>query len=64
MSVEWARHELAMRRREDAETQADGSWDAFARMKRTWAKRRKEMGFSRAKAKAWLEIAEREYERV
>jgi len=60
MSIEWAREELCRRLKEQAEVEADGTWDAFARMKRAWRYRRKEMGFGRAKARAWLEIAEQE----
>lgn len=60
MSIEWAREEVIRRRRELSAVEADGSWEAFATMKRSWAFRRKDMGYSRAKARAWLEIAEQE----
>ena len=60
MTLDWAMWELDARRREQSAVEASGSWDDFARMKYIWAKRRKEMGYSRAVAKYWLEKAERE----
>lgn len=60
MTLEWARTELATRRAEEAAAEAEGTWDAFAAMKRRRSYRRKGMGYSRSKAKAWLEIVERE----
>lgn len=61
MTLEWARDEVMRRRKEQAAVEIDGSWEAFALMKRDWAGRRKRMGYSRAKARAWIEIAEREF---
>lgn len=60
MTIEWAREELTLRRQEQAAAEADGTWETFAQMKRAWAFRRREIGFSRAKVRAWLEIAEQE----
>lgn len=60
MTIEWAREELIRRREEQAAAEADGTWETFAQMKRAWAFRRKDIGYSRAKARAWLEIAEQE----
>lgn len=58
MSIDLAIAELRRRRAEQAEAERDGSWEAFAAMKRTWGFRRKrEFGWPRAKMKAWLEIA-------
>ena len=58
MTVEWGMEEIKIRRKEEKEAEEDGSWEAFARMKRTRSYRRKAMGYSRSKAKAWMEIAE------
>lgn len=58
MTVEWGMQEIKIRRKEEKEAEEDGSWEAFARMKRIRSYRRKAMGYSRSKAKAWMEIAE------
>lgn len=59
MTLDWAKQELRRRKAEQEAVQSDGTWDAFAAMKRAWAFRRKAMGYSRAKARAWMDIAER-----
>ncbi len=64
MSIEWAREEIKIRHHEEKEAEADGSWEAWAAMKRRRSYRRKDMGYSRTKAKAWIEIAEREIENI
>lgn len=63
MTLEWAIEELKIRRKEDKEVEEDGSWEAFAQMKRKRSFRRKAMKYSRSKAKAWLEVAEWELSR-
>lgn len=58
MSIEIALEELRVRRAEEAEAEADGSWEAWARMKNKRAfRRRRVLQWSRAKTKAWLQIA-------
>lgn len=64
MTLEWAIEELKIRRKEDQDAEEDGSWETFSQMKRTRAYRRKAMGYSRSKAKAWLEVAEWELSRT
>lgn len=64
MTLEWAIEELKIRRKEDQDAEKDGSWEAFAQMKRTRSFRRKAMKYSRSKAKAWLEVAEWEMSRT
>ena len=64
MTLEWAIEELKIRRKEDQDAEEDGSWETFSRMKRTRAYRRKAMGYSRSKAKAWIEVAEWELSRT
>jgi|JI10StandDraft_1071094.scaffolds.fasta_scaffold288258_2 hypothetical protein len=59
MSIDIARDELAIRRKEDADAEADGTWEFFSRMKRERAYRRKAIGWSRGKMNAWLQVAER-----
>ncbi len=59
MSIDIAKEELAIRRREKAEAEADGSWEAYSAMKRKWGYRRRKIGWPRSKMNAWLEIAER-----
>jgi hypothetical protein len=58
MTLEWAIEEIKIRRKEDKQAEEDGSWEAFAQMKRTRSFRRKAIGYSRTKAKAWMEVAE------
>lgn len=60
MTIEWARKELKIRCQEDRDAEEDGTWEAFAAMKRRRSYRRKDMGYSRTKARAWLELAELE----
>jgi hypothetical protein len=62
MTIEWARKELKIRCQEDRDAEEDGTWEAFAAMKRRRSYRRKDMGYSRTKARAWLELAELEIE--
>lgn len=58
MSIEIAIEELRVRRAEEAEAEADGSWDAWAAMKsKRGYRRRRVLQWSRAKTKAWLQIA-------
>lgn len=65
-SLEWGYRELELRRAEDTRfpmepPRGTPEWDAFARMKRARASRRKAMGFSRARARDWVaEAARRE----
>lgn len=63
MTIEWAREELRIRREEERIAEEDGTWEAFAAMKRRRSYRRKDMGYSRTKARAWLELAELELSR-
>lgn len=58
MTIDWAMQELKIRRQEEREAEEIGTWEAFAAMKRRRSYRRKDMGYSRTKAKAWLELAE------
>jgi len=58
MTLAWGMEEIKIRRKEEKQAEEDGSWEAFAQMKRTRSYRRKAMGYSRSKAKAWMEIAE------
>jgi len=64
MTIDWAMQELKIRRQEEREAEEIGTWEAFAAMKRRRSYRRKDMGYSRTKAKAWIEIAEREIENM
>ena len=57
MTLDWAKEELRVRAKEQSQAEIDGTFDVFAAMKREWAFRRKRMGYSRAKANAWLDIA-------
>ncbi|QMV00143.1 hypothetical protein GHV40_00970 [Devosia sp. D6-9] len=63
-SLEWGYRELDLRRAEDSRFPVEPArdseeWKAFARMKRARARRRKTMGFSRARARDWVEEAAR-----
>jgi len=60
MSIDIAIEELRLRRAEQAAAEQDGSWEAYAEMKHKWGRRRREIGWPRAKMRAWLEIAKRE----
>lgn len=62
MTIEWARKELKIRRHEEIDAESDHSWESWALMKRRRSYRRKDMGYSRTKAMAWLELAELEIE--
>jgi len=64
MTIEWARDELKIRRQEEIDAEADGTWEAWASMKRRRSYRRKDMKYSRTKARAWMELAEREIEKT
>jgi hypothetical protein len=63
MTIEWGIEEIKIRRKEDEDAEQDGSWENFSRMKRIRAYRRKAMGYSRSKAKAWMEVAQWELSR-
>jgi len=58
--IDLALEELRLRRIEAATAEKDGSWEAWARMKRARSLRRRDLGWSRSNMKAWLDIAERE----
>ena len=60
MSIDIAIEELHRRRVEQAAAEQDGSWEAYAEMKQKWGRRRREIGWTRSKMRAWLDVAERQ----
>lgn len=64
MTIEWGINEIKARKQEEIDAEADGSWEAWAAMKRRRSYRRKSMGYSRSKAKAWMEVAEWELSKI
>jgi hypothetical protein len=64
MTIEWGINEIKIRKQEELEAEENGSWEAWATMKRRRAYRRKSMGYSRSKAKAWMEVAEWELSKI
>jgi hypothetical protein len=61
MSIDVALEELRTRRAEEAEAEAIGTWEAWAAMKaKRGFRRRRVLGWSRSKVKAWMDIAEQQ----
>jgi hypothetical protein len=60
MTIDVALEELRRRRAEEAEAERNGTWEAWCKMKKQRGFRRRQIGWSRSKMRAWLEIAEQQ----